>query len=429
MDYLFELVVNNWYNQPKLYNFYRNMLNIDFLQDRDLMCPEMSRRFAETEYLEFIGLYEALADNGNIDPEGLMALARMATLETLNEGIRQADKKTELTDKYLRLPNIAAPEVPVGENSKGDVVVFTADRLSRELPKKPRTYIDLGIGLNIFDPTKSIDVAAKGFPFLFGAGASLDRSLMNLMLDTHIKNGYNEVLAPTLVNERSLFTTGAFPLYGDKSFHIEGTDLYLNPTIEVQQTNLLRDTSFGTNLERSPLRLVGYSRSFRIEDQPMTVYTRLHEFGKTEIFVAARNEDWRVEHQRALGSVEGVLKKLELPYRRVLLCTGSMGLSYHLTYDYEVFAPGSNEWWEVASCSSHSDYSSRYMNATYQDTEGRTAYVHTLHVTSVSLPRVLSAVLENYQRDDGNIRVPDVLQPYMGNLREITPSNQPALKG
>lgn len=404
------------------------MLDIDFLQNRELMRPEMSRRFAETEYLEFIGLYETLTDNGSIDPEDLMALARMATLETLIEGIRQADKRIELTDKYLRLPNIAAPEVPVGENIKGDVVVFTAERLSPGLPKKPRTYIDLGTGLNIFNPEKSIAVAAEGFPFLFGAGASLDRALVNLMLDTHIGNGYQEILAPTVVNEKSLFTTGAFPLYGDRSFHIEGTDLYLNPTIEVQQTNLLRGANFGTSLEGSPLRLVGYSRSFRIEDKPMTLYTRLHEFGKTEIFVATRNEDWRTEHQRALGSVEEVLKKLELPYRKVLLCTGSMGLSYHLTYDFEVFAPGSNEWWEVASCSSHSDYSSRYMNTTYQDAEGKTTYVHTLHVTSVSLPRVLSAVLENCQRDDGNIRIPNVLQTYMGSLREIAPSNQPAFK-
>ena len=161
----------------------------------------------------------------------------------------------------------------------------------------------------------------------------------------------------------------------------------------------------------------------------MTVYTRLHEFGKTEIFVASRNEDWRAEHQRALGSVEEVLKRLKLPYRKVLLCTGSMGLSYHLTYDFEVYAPGSDEWWEVASCSSHSDFSSRYMNATYQTPDGETHYVHTLHVTSVSLPRVLSAVLENYQQTNGDISVPETLRPYMAGLKEITPLTQPLLRG
>ena len=405
------------------------MLDINQLQDRKLMEGEMSRRFAQEEYLGFIGLYEALVDSGSIDAQNLMDLARLVTLQKLTEGIKQGDQLLTLVDKYLRLPNIAAEEVPVGKNGKGDTVVFTADQLAPDFPKKPRTYVELGTGLNIFDPQKSIDVAAEGFPFLFGAGASLDRALMNLMLDTHIKNGYDEVLAPTVVNEKSLFTTGAFPLYGDKSFHIEGTDLYLNPTIEVQQTNLLRNVSFGTKLKVSPLRLVGYSRSFRIEDKPMTVYTRLHEFGKTEIFVAARNEDWRAEHRRALASVEEVIKGLELPYRKVLLCTGSMGLSYHLTYDFEVFAPGSDEWWEVASCSSHSDYSSRYMNATYQTPEGETTYVHTLHVTSVSLPRVLSAVLENFQDSNGNVHVPAVLQSYMGNFKEIPPSSQPRLTG
>ena len=159
----------------------------------------------------------------------------------------------------------------------------------------------------------------------------------------------------------------------------------------------------------------------------MTLYTRLHEFGKTEIFVATRDEVWRDEHNRALGSVEAVLQKLKLPYRKVLLCTGSMGLSYHLTYDYEVYAPGSEEWWEVASCSSHSDYSSRYMNTTYVDEAGKSAYVHTLHVTSVSLPRLTSAVLENYQLQDGNVGIPERLRSYMGGLEEITISNQPRI--
>lgn len=403
------------------------MLEVDLLQNRKLMHHEMARRFAEDEYVGFVNSFEGLVNSGSLDAQRLVDLARRVTLEDLDRGIRQKDPVLTLVDKYLRLPNIAAPEVPTGENGKGDVVVFTSDYPPVKFSKKPRTYIDLGTRLKIFDPEMSLRVAAEGFPFLFGAGASLDRALMNLMLDTHVRNGYKEMLAPTLVSERSLFTTGAFPLYGDKSFHIEGTDLYLNPTIEVQQTNLLRNASFGTSLEK-PLRMVGYSRSFRIEDKPMTLYTRLHEFGKTEIFVATRDEDWREEHRRALGSVEEVLKKLKLPYRKVLLCTGSMGLSYHLTYDYEVFAPGSEEWWEVASCSSHSDYSSRYMNATYQDGRGKTAFVHTLHITSVSLPRMLSAVLENNQLDDGNICIPAALQPYMGNLREITSSAQPNLR-
>lgn len=400
------------------------MLEIDLLQNRSLMYREMDRRFARDDYDVFINSYERLESSKSIDSQKLTSLARSVTLESLENGIRQNDQVLTLVDRYLRLPNIAAPEVPTGKNSIGDVVVFASEYPDSKYSRKPRNYIELGTRLGIFDPEKSIKVAAEGFPFLFGAGASLDRALTNLMLDTHVKNGYAELLAPTLVNERSLFTTGAFPLYGNKSFHIEGTDLYLNPTIEVQQTNLLKNANLG-NLE-TPLRLVGYSRSFRIEDEPMTLYTRLHEFGKTEIFVATRNEDWRKEHEKALGSVEEVLDKLELPYRKVLLCTGSMGLSYHLTYDYEVFAPGSNEWWEVASCSSHSDYSSRYMNATYQDDDnGKTTFVHTLHVTSVSLPRILSAVLENYQLENGNIFIPDALKSYMKNHREISPSNQP----
>ncbi|MBU1322984.1 serine--tRNA ligase [Patescibacteria group bacterium] len=399
------------------------MLQIELLQNKKLMDQEMDRRFAKNQYRKFINTYEQLVNSGDINPQKLSDLARRATLKSLGEGLRQGDLLVGLVDKYLRLPNIAAPEVPTGENGKGDNVVFISEGQKTITTNHPQTYGDIGIRLGIFDPDKSQTVASEGFPFLFGAGATLDRALINLMLDTHTKNGYSEMMAPTVVNERSLFTTGAFPLYGAVSFHIEGTDLYLNPTIEVQQTNLLKGAKFGKNLAESPLRMVGYSRSFRIEDKPMTLYTRLHEFGKTEIFVATRNEDWREEHNRALGSVEEVLTSLKLPYRKVLLCTGSMGLSYHLTYDYEVYAPGSDEWWEVASCSSHSDFSSRYLDATYENHDGKEAYVHTLHVTSVSLPRLFSAILENFQQDNGNVHVPEALQPYMRKLTEISPLN------
>src|SRR3990167_3048252 len=162
------------------------MLDINQLQDRKLMEGEMSRRFAQEEYLGFIHLYETLVDSGSIDAQNLMDLARVVTLGQLSEGIQQGDQLLTLVDKYLRLPNIAAPEVPVGENCKGDVVVFTADQLFLDLPKKPRSYVELGTELNIFNPEKSVDVAREGFPFVFGAGASLDRALMNLMLDTHV---------------------------------------------------------------------------------------------------------------------------------------------------------------------------------------------------------------------------------------------------
>lgn len=396
------------------------MLEIETLQNKSLMHTEMGRRHATPMYDRFISAYEQLSESGSINPQKLSDLARSATLENLNEGLRQGDALANLVDTYLRLPNIAAPEVPTGENGTGDVIVSSHDGEFGGFIKNPRTYKEIGTRLGIFDPDKSVVVAREGFPFLFGAGASLDRSLINLMLDTHTKNGYGEMIAPTVVNERSLFTTGAFPQYGNVSFHIEGTDLFLNPTIEVQQTNLLKNARFGRSLADSPLRMVGYSRSFRIEDKPMTLYTRLHEFGKTEIFVATQDKDWRSEHTRALSSVEEVLSSLKLPFRKVLLCTGSMGLSYHLTYDYEIYAPGSKEWWEVASCSSHSDFSSRYLDAMYEKENGESAYVHTLHVTSVSLPRLLSAVIENYQLPNGNVAIPTVLRSYLRNMQEIS---------
>jgi seryl-tRNA synthetase len=387
------------------------------------MDAEMNRRQAGEEYDTFIRLYQHLLDSGSVTPEMVTDLSREITVEQLDRGIQKQDPISILIDAYLRLPNVCDRSVPTGPDKDGDIVLFEKGSLRPLLPATPVPYTTLGDRLGIFSTAMGEKVTGPGFPFVIDKGAALDRALVNYMLDTHTGNGYREIVAPTPVNERSLFNTGAFPYFGHRSFHIEGTDLYLNPTIEVQQTNMLKNVHF-VSPESLPIRLVGYSRSFRIEDKPMTTYTLLHEFGKVEIFVATAHESWQSEYERALASVEEMLGGLNVPFRKVLLCTGSMGQGQFLTHDYYVYAPGSDEWWEVASCAYNGDFSSRRMNATYFDGSGNTRYVDTLHITAVSIPRMLSAIMENYQLENGDIDIPDALTGYTRGIHRITPGNQ-----
>jgi len=397
------------------------MLDLNtLLNKRKYSLKEMEKRNAKKIYLEFIKIYDNLYRTRNINPETITNLARKITLKELRQGIEAKNLLFVLIDKYLRLPNFSDPSVPQGYDKKGDIILYTKDIFRRNLVKKFKKYDELGNRLGIFSRATNIKVAGDGFPFLFGFGALLERAIINLMLDTHIKNGYQEISVPTVVNERSMFCTGAFPFHVDNAYHIENTSLYLNPTIEIQQTNLIRGVNFKNRL-KTPFRIVGFARSFRVENEKViTTYTTLHEFGKVELFIATRAEDWKNEYDKTIRDVEEILEALELPYRRVLLCTGSMGISSHLINDYEVFAPGSNEWWEVTSVTSHSDFPSRRMNTTYTDDFGKLRYVFTLHVPALSVPRILSAILENHQLKNGDILIPKALRKYMNNLIRIS---------
>jgi len=399
------------------------MLEIETLEKRQAALPEMEKRFAGDLYRKFTSLFEELSQQGLLTSESLIDISRQMTLEKIDQGLKDENPFIQLANIYLLLPNISHPSVPSGKEGEGDIIVDEFGGPILQPSNSLKTYEEIGEEFGFFSNPISEKVAGPGYPFVFGKAAMLDRALRNFMLDIHTKNGYSEIVAPTLVNERSMFNTGALPFYGDVSFHIEDTDLFLNPTIEVQETNILQGVHFPT-LNKLPLRLVGYSRSFRIEDKPMITYTLLHEFGKVEIFVATPREQWETEYERALNSVEEVLRGLQLPTRKVLLCAGSLGQGQLLTHDYFVHAPGSEEWWEVASCSYKGNFSSRRMNATYCDENGDTKYLDILNVTAVSIPRMLSAVLENCQQKNGNISVPHELRDYMQGITEISPENQ-----
>jgi len=305
------------------------MLEIDTLQKRQVALPEMEKRFAGDLYREFTALYEELSEQGLVTPDKLIDISRQMTLEKLNQGLGDEDPLTKLANMYLLLPNNSHPSVPEGEDGEGDIIIDEFGGPILQPSANLKTYEEIGERYGFFSNSISKKVTAPGFPFVFGSAATLDRALQSFMINIHTKNGYTEIQPPTLVNERSMFNTGALPFYGDVSFFVEGIEgskLLLNPTIEVQETNILQGVHFSSP-DQLPLRLVGYSRSFRIEDEttPMSTYTTLHEFGKVEIFVATPREKWKEEYERALSSVEEVLRTLGLPTRKVLLCAGSLG--------------------------------------------------------------------------------------------------------
>lgn len=389
------------------------------LKNRSHISNEMKIRGAENVYSEFIKTYDELKKERKVSDPMITKLARTATLASINKGLGNKDKIVFLIDKYLRLPNLRDKSMPVGEDKIGDKIIYERGLDTRN-HRMLRKYDELGEKLGIFIPEVNKKISDDGFPFLFGAGPLLERAIINFMLDTHKEHGYNEISVPTPVNERSMFSTGSFPTHVNNVYHLENTNLYLNPTIEMQETNLIRGVAFKHILNK-PLRLVGFARSFRVEkEKTMTSYKTLHEFGKVELFVACKKEDWKKEYERTIREVELILDSLELPYRRVLLCTGSVGVSSHLINDYEVFAPGSNEWWEVTSVTSHSDFPSRRMNSTYINNLGNEDFVHTLHVPALSIPRVLSSILENHQTKSGEVNLPRCLRKYMGGLKKIS---------
>jgi seryl-tRNA synthetase len=227
------------------------------------------------------------------------------------------------------------------------------------------------------------------------------------MLDYHVQNGYREVSVPTLVNEGALFGTGAFPKRQPDCFKVEGTNLYLNPTAEIQVTNLFRNTTISSSDLNDPIKLVAYSRSFRQErGKSPNTYTQLYEFGKVELFRLCDPSDWTTSRDEIFDELETLLDKLGLSWRRVLLCDGELGVASNITYDYEVFAPGSKEWWEVSSVSCLTDFQTRRMNTVVEGI----GHPYSVHASGLSIPRVLSAILEtHYDEHKGELCLPECL--------------------
>ncbi len=326
----------------------------------------------------------------------------------------------------LTLPNLPHPSVPVGTGPADNREV----RRWGEPPAfdfEPRAHWDLGPALGILDFERAVKMAGTRFSVLIGAGARLARALIDFMLDLHTReHGYIEVEPPFLVNAEALKGTGNLPKFEGDLFKIAGDwDLYLIPTAEVPLVNLHRGEILDGR--RLPLRYTAYTPCFRSEagsyGTDVRGLIRQHQFDKVELVAFTRPEQSYEELERLTGHAEVVLQRLGLPYRTVLLCSGDMGFASAKTYDLEVWLPSQRTYREVSSCSNTEEFQARRANIKYRpEGTGKAAYVHTLNGSGLAVGRTIIAVLENYQRRDGSVVVPEVLRPYMGGLEVIEPS-------
>jgi len=366
----------------------------------------------------------AIAEAKKAKQDASEAIAAMrevgAKAKALEEKVREAE--TALRDSMLTLPNIPAEDVPVGADE-------SANRVERTWGDPPtfdfevKDHVELGEALGIIDFERAAKIAGSRFTVLSGAGAQLERALINFMLDTHTRDhGYTEVLPPFLVSGTSMEGAGQLPKFAEEAFTVEKRDFWLAPTAEVPLTNLHRDEML--SIDDLPKTYVAYTPCFRSEAGSYGKDTRgmlrQHQFNKVELYKFTTPESSAEEHDALTLNAETILQKLELPYRTVTLSTGDMGFGAAKTYDLEVWLPGQDQYREISSCSNCTDFQARRANIRFKRGK-KPEFVHTLNGSGLAVGRTLIAILENYQDADGGVRVPQVLQPYVGGMTRIEP--------
>ena len=321
----------------------------------------------------------------------------------------------------LEVPNPPDASVPEGKDASANPTIREWG-LDRKLSFSAKSHYELGERLGLFDFERGVKVATSRFYFLKGAGARLERALLNFMIDLHLReHEYIEVFPPFLLNRAAMTGTGQLPKFEDDAFRIEKKDLFLVPTAEVPVTNMYREEIL--TAAALPIKHVAWSTNFRSEagaaGKDTRGYIRLHQFNKVELVKFVEPERSSAELELLVRDAEDVLQRLEIPYRVILLCTGDMGFGQSKTYDLEAWSPGEDRFLEVSSCSNYNDFQARRANIRYRRKDGKVEFVHTLNGSGLALPRTVVAILENYQQEDGTIRVPAALRTYMGGLDVI----------
>lgn len=315
----------------------------------------------------------------------------------------------------LEIPNIPNESVPYGKDDSENVEQRKWGEPTR-FDFEPKAHWDIGKDLDILDPDTAAKVTGTRFHFYKGAGARLERSVINYYLDLHTKNGYTEILPPFLVNRASMTGTGQLPKFEEDAFKTT-TDLFLIPTAEVPVTNMYRDDIL--NGEDLPLRYCAYSACFRSEagsaGRDTRGLIRQHQFNKVELVKFAKPDHSYDELESLTHEAEIALQGLGLPYHVVTLCTGDVGFSSAKTYDIEVWMPSYGRYVEISSCSNFEDFQARRANIRYRDENGKVQFVHTLNGSGLAIGRTVAAILENYQNADGTVTVPEALRPYFGS--------------
>ena len=345
-------------------------------------------------------------------------------LEKISE--QQKNTKTELDNILSSIPNIPHQDVPNGKDENDNMEVLKAGKVP-EFDFKPKSHYELGENLGMLDFDLATKTTGSRFVFVKKELALLERALSNFMLDTHIvQNGYQEISPPLIASDNTMYGTGQLPKFENDQFEIkfdEGSDRkFLIPTAEVILTNIVKDKI--VDQKDLPMRFVASTPCFRKEAGSYGKDTkgmiRQHQFYKVEMVSIVEKENCLEELERMTNCATDILDKLELPYRKVILCSGDMGFSAEKTYDIEVWLPSENRYREISSCSSCSTFQAVRMKARYKNENKETLFVGTLNGSGLAIGRTLIAVLENYQEEDGSIKIPKILQPYMNNLEKIS---------
>ena len=393
----------------ELSNLHQLTLNI---KETDI---ELSNLQSESKKLsKLIGEIYQKNDSEPDDFNKLRDQANNLKAKISNLEIKKRDLNKEILNELLKLPNFPSDKSPSGNDESQNVEIKKWGNPT--IVNNQKSHWEIGENLNLFDSKRSSKISKSRFITLIGEGARLERALINFMLDTHFKKGYLELIPPALVNSNSLQGSGQLPKFSNESFKCSDDDLWLSPTAEVPLTAFHKDEIIDIN--KLPLKYVAYSPCFRREAGSYGKDTkgliRLHQFNKVELYWFSDPKDSSEAHKKLTSDAEDILKKLELPYRVIDICSGDLGFSSSRTFDLEVWLPSSKMYREISSCSNCLDFQAR-RSSIRTKIDKKSLFLHTLNGSGLAIGRTMAAILENGQQKDGSVKIPDALIPYFGS--------------
>lgn len=392
----------------------------------ELLVLDKQRRNLITQTEELKAKKNSVSQEvAKLKKQGEDASSIISEMKIISDETKEIDNELNAIEEKLNeilyhFPNLPDESVPVGKSSEENVVVrqWAPEEFSLENEEKVLDHIELGKKLNILDFERGTKISGSGFPLYIGKGATLERALINFMLDTHIKeHGYTEVFPPFLVNRASLLGTGQIPKMEEDMYCIEKDGLYPIPTAEVPITNMHRNEILDE--DDLPIKYVGYSSCFRREagsyGKESKGFLRVHQFNKVEMVKFVKPENSYDELENIVNDAEAILRLLKIPYRILLLCSGDLSFAASKCYDIETWSPAETKWLEASSCSNFDDFQGRRANIRFRNKETKKLnFIHTLNGSGLATSRLMVSLLENYQTPEGKVIVPKVLQSYTG---------------
>ncbi len=414
--------------------------NLDLVEERlktksfqldreEFLGLDQEERSVRQEWEELRALRNSTSEEiAELKKQGQAADQKIKQMKQVSAGIKKLDERFKMLNIRMGellalIPNLPHDSVPVGPDESSNTLVRTVGEPPQfDFPVKD--HVELGVNLGILDLERASKIAGARFANYYGAGALLERALMNFMLHVHTReHSYLEILPPFMANRSSFFGTGNLPKFEAELFHVEGTDYFLVPTAEVPVTNVFAGEILAE--EDLPLSFVSYTPCFRSEagsyGQDTKGLIRQHQFNKVELVKFSRPDDSYQQLEELTSHAEEILSRLELPYRVVTLSTGDMSFSAAKTYDLEVWIPSQNRYREISSCSNFEDFQARRANIRCKASGSkRTRFVHTLNGSGLAVGRTWVALMENFQEAEGTVRIPEVLRPWMYGMKQLT---------